>query len=721
MAINSQQRRWSWMGGIAMALLVLLLARIWFLQAVTKEETEQVIRSVQSRVVKLIPERGRIFDVNGRVVADNKRVLIAAIDRRIISDPQDRLEMFKRLSGPLNTPIERLYTRAEDKRFNELSEMPLAFDISEEQAAFLMERIEDYPGVVIKEEWRRIYPYGAVGSHVLGFLGAIQKDSAAYYKSLGYDPNERVGLYGVELTYEVDLRGVPGFVRYEVDAVGRIKSVLERVEPQPGNDIQLSIDFRMQQFAEQALETQLLVRQRNEAPKVMLPEGIPDPQYEEVNFYKAPAGSVVVMNHNTGEVVAMASYPRFDARWFTANVDSDKFAQVFPQTDDPDRSILVNRAVSGRYNLGSSFKPFIAYAALNSGPLPGGATYEFDDRGTYKLESIPKDRCDQGVKCVFRNAICRATGAPCRYGKVDVEEALAVSSDTFFYKIGEQILTERGYQPVLEAEVRRFGFGSLTNVDLPFEFAGTIPNAAYKRYLASIGAIAEDAGRAYYVGDNVLFSIGQGLLSATPIQMVNGYAALANGGTVFEPRVVRSVLSPGTRNKASGLADLSNASVVKRVSAETETTEIPMRPDVREPLVNGLRRVITGPGVDFDYYHKTTGENLFRNYTGVPIAGKTGTAQGFNNLPWNDSSAFGAFSLDATQPYSAFAYLEKAGYGAVAAAPVVKCIFLALSKQWRVDDLVPADPLDTASNVAAQSTRLRNPMCLVSSALDARD
>ncbi|MFM8645957.1 MAG: penicillin-binding transpeptidase domain-containing protein [Actinomycetota bacterium] len=721
MATDAQQRRWSWMGGFAMALLVLLLARIWFLQAVTKEETEQIIRTVQSRVVKLIPERGRIFDVNGRIVADNKRVLIATIDRRVILDPQDRLEMFKRLSGPLNTPIERLYTRAEDKRYNELSEMPLAFDISEEQAAFLMERIEDYPGVVIKEEWRRIYPYGAVGSHVLGFLGAIQKDSAAYYKSLGYDPNERVGLYGVELTYEVDLRGIPGFVRYEVDAVGRIKSVLERVEPQSGNDVQLTIDFRMQQFAEQALESQLLVRQRNEAPKVMLPEGIPDPQYEEVNYYKAPAGSVVVMNHNTGEVVAMASYPRFDARWFTANVDGQKFAQVFPQTDDPDRSILVNRAVSGRYNLGSSFKPFVAYAALNSGQLPGGAEYEFDDRGTYKLESIPKERCDQGVKCVFRNAICRATGAPCRYGEVDVQAALAVSSDTFFYKIGEQILTERGYQPVLETEVRRFGFGSPTNVDLPFEFAGTIPNAAYKKYLASLGVIAEDAGRAYYVGDNVLFSIGQGLLSATPLQMTNAYSALANGGKVFEPRVVRSVLTPGTRNKAAGLADLPNASVARRVSAETKKTTIPMRPDVRQPVVDGLRRVITGPGVNFDYYHKTTGENLFRNYTGMPIAGKTGTAQGFKNLPWNDSSAFGAFSLDSTQPYSAFAYLEKAGYGAVAAAPVVKCVFLALSKQWRIDDIVPADPLDTASNVAAPTARLRNPMCLVSSSLDARD
>jgi penicillin-binding protein 2 len=719
--LNAQQRRWSGLGVLAIGLLVLLLARIWFLQAVTKEETDQIIRRVQSRVVKLIPERGRIFDVNGRIVADNKRVLVAAIDRRVIADPQDRLEMFSRLSGPLNAPIERLYERADDKRYDQLTEMPLAFDISEEQAAFIMERIEDYPGLVIKEEWRRIYPYGAVGSHVIGFLGAIQKESAAYYKSLGYDPNERVGLYGVELTYEVELRGSPGFIRYEVDAVGRIKGVLERVEPQPGNDIQLSIDFKLQQFAEQALETQLLVRQRNEAPSVMLPTGLPDPQYEEINYYKAPAGSVVVMNHITGEVAAMASYPRFDARWFTANVDSNKFAQVFPQTDDPDLSILVNRAVSGRYNLGSSFKPFVGYAALNSGQLPGGAAYTFDDRGTYRLESIPKERCDQGVKCVFRNAICRSTGAPCRYGSVNLEAALAVSSDTFFYKIGEQILTERGYQPTLEQEIRRFGFGSPTNIDLPFEFAGTIPNAAYKRYLANIGAIAEDAGRAYYVGDNVLFSIGQGLLSATPLQVANAYATLANGGTRFEPRVVRSLLVPGTRNKSAGLADLANASVVRRVSADTPNTTIPMAPEVRDPLVSGLRRVITGPGVSFDYYHKTTGENLFRNYTGVPIAGKTGTAQGFKNLPWNDSSAFGAFSLDSTQPYSAFAYLEKAGYGAVAAAPVVKCIFLALSGKWRVDDLVPADPLDTASNIAAASTRLRNPLCLVSSALDARD
>jgi penicillin-binding protein 2 len=721
LAVDAQSRRWAYLGFFVVGLFVVMLARVWFLQAVTKDETEEIIARVQSRVVKLVPERGRIFDVNGRIVADNKRVLVATIDRRVIANPQARLEMFQRLSGPLNTPVERLYVRAEDKRFNELIEMPLAFDISEEQAAFLLERIEDYPGVVIKEDWRRIYPYGAVGGHVVGFLGAIQADSAAYYRSRGYDPNERVGLYGVELTYEEELRGVPGFVRYEVDAVGRIKRVLERVEPQPGKDLQLTIDFRFQQFVEQALESQLLVRQRNEAPRMLLPGGIPDPQYEEINYYKAPAGSVVVINHDTGEVAAMASYPRFDPRWFTANVDAEKFAQVFPRTDDPDRSILVNRAVSGRYNLGSSFKPFVAYAALHSGQLPGGREYKFDDRGTYRLVSIPQDRCDQGVKCVFRNAICRATGAPCRYGPVDVEAALAVSSDAFFYKIGEEILTERGFQPVLEKEIRRFGFGSPTNIDLPFEFAGTVPSAAYKRYLASIGAITEDAGRAYYVGDNVLFSIGQGLLSATPIQVARGYGVIANGGTKIEPRVVRTILSPGTRNTSTGIGDLRAATAVLRVSQESPRTSVPLPPEVNEPLVAGLRRVITGPGVTSDYYHKTTGENLFRNYTGVPIAGKTGTAQGFGNLPWNDSSAFGAFSMDPAVPYSAFAYLEKAGYGAVAAAPVVKCAFLALSDRWRMDDIIVADPLDTASNIAAPTIRLRNPLCLVSSPLDARD
>ena len=711
------------LGVVAIVLFGALSAQMWYLQAVHSRDVEEVIGKVRTRTIKLIPERGRIFDSAGRVMADNKRTLVVTIDRDVVRKPAERLAMAQRLSGPLNVPIKTLLERMQDERYGPFESIPLREDVSEDTALFLMERVEDYRGIFVREEWRRSYPYGALGGHVLGHLGAILKGNLAYYKSVGYDPNERVGQYGVEEAYETALRGTPGFVRYEVNAVGNILRLIERVEPIAGNDLQLSIDLTVQQFAEQALETQLLVRQRVEAGQVRLPDGTLDPQYPEVNFYKAPAGSVVVLNHNSGRVIAMASYPRFDVRWFGGGLPKDKFSQLFPQTDDPDKSILVNRAISGRYNVGSSFKPLVAYAALNSGQLPGADEYTFDDRGTYKLQSIPEDRCQQGIKCVFRNSICRATGAPCRYGTVDVESALAVSSDTFFYKIGEQILTERGYAPILENEVRRFGLGSPTNIDLPYEYAGTIPSQALKKRLADIGAISQESGEAYYVGDQILFSIGQGLLSVTPLQMTQAFAVIANGGRVYEPKVGLALLAPGTRDSRPGIVDFGSTEVVERLVSIKPTRRISMTSAIRTPIIKGMTRAITGPGVNFDYYHKATGENIFRgyDYEKLPIAGKTGTAQGFGNLPWNDSSAFGAFSLDGSQPYTVYAYLEKAGYGSQAAAPVVKCIFTALAGDYRYDDVRPADPLDKASFAVAPPTSLRNPLCLVGGASDTRE
>ena len=407
-----------------------------------------------------------------------------------------------------------------------------------------------------------------------------------------------------------------------------------------------------------------------------------------------------------------------------------KFAQVFPKTEDPDLSILVNRAVSGRYNLGSSFKPFVAFAALDSGQLSGGSEYEYLDLGSYKLQSIPNGRCQDGVKCVFRNAICASTGSPCRYGVVNVESALAVSSDAFFYKIGEQILTERGYQPILENEVRKFGFGSPTNIDLPYEYAGTIPNKALKKRMADIGAISKESGQAYYVGDQILFSIGQGLLSATPIQTATAYGTLGNGGNVMKPHVVKAILTPGTPDK-KGVANIGfinipdSSQVVERFDDEQPASTLGLSEESLKPIVRGLQRVIRGPGTNFGTYHKTTGELLFRGYpyAELPIAGKTGTAQGFGNLPWNDSSAFGAFSLSprAEYKYAAFAYLEKSGYGSQAAAPVVKCMYIALAGKYRFDPLTAADPLNTNGSLAAQPTYLRNPSCLVSGRSESRD
>ena len=709
------------LGSVAAALASLLCIRLWFLQAVDAQGLEQRVREVRTRTVKLTPERGRIFDVKGRIAADNERILTVTLDRAVVARPLARQQMWNRLQGALGMSFEQLEERYQSKRYDQLQPVPLKEDINEELAVFLRERSEDYPGIDIKEEWRREYPYSPVASHVIGFLGAIKESELEYYRNLGYDPDARVGQFGVEQTYESVLRGTPGYVKYEVDSRGRILRQLERRDPIPGNDVQLSIDLDMQQFTEQALQQEIMTRRRTEAPQVLL-FGEPDPQYPEVTFYKAPAGSSVVLNHDTGEVLAMASYPNFDNRWFNAGITSEKFQQLFPKTDDPDLSILVNRAISGRYNLGSTFKPFVAFAALNTGQLPGGVNYRLLDQGTYKLQSIPDERCQLNVKCVFKNANC-GNGAPCKYGRVNVVDALAVSSDVFFYKIGEQIFTERGNRPVLEEQVRLFGFGSPTEIDLPYEYIGTVPSRALKEQLAAAGAIAKEEGEGYYVGDNVQFSIGQGLLSATPLQLAVAYGAIGNGGKVVRPRVVRAIWAPGTPNGKSGRVDLEAGTILRDFSAPQIVRDIGIKPEILDPIVRGLTRVINGPGKRYDFYHATTGESLFRNYPkrALPIAGKTGTAQGALNLPWNDSSAFAAFSKDPKKPYTASTYIEKGGYGSRAAAPVVKCIFTALAGRTRVDPVAPSDPLDINSFAVAPPQALSNPLCLVGTGSSVRD
>jgi penicillin-binding protein 2 len=721
MATESTASRLKILGSVALVLSSLLCVRLWFLQAVDAPGLEVRVQEVRTRTIKLTPERGRIFDVKGRVVASNERLLTITMDRGVIAKDLARAQMWDRLSGALGMSFKQLEDRYKSKRYDQLQPLPLKEDVSEDLAVYLRERSEDYPGIDIREDWRREYPYAPMASHVIGFLGAIRESETSYYKNLGYDPDSRIGQFGVEQTYESVLRGTPGYVKYEVDSRGRFLRQLDRKEPVPGFDLQLTIDLDLQQFTERALQNEIMVRRRTEAPTVLL-NGEPDPAYPEITYYKAPAGSSVVLNHATGEVVAMASFPNFDNRWFNAGISSEKFGELFPTTEDPDLSILVNRAISGRYNLGSSFKPFVAFAALNTGQLAGGLDYTLRDQGTYKLQSIPDERCQLNVKCVFKNANC-GNGAPCKYGRINVETALAVSSDVFFYKIGEEIFTQTGNRPVLEEQVRLFGFGSPTEIDLPYEYIGTVPSLALKKRLAADGAIAKEEGRGYYVGDNVQFSIGQGLMSASPLQLAVAYGALGNGGQVLRPRVVRAIWAPGTPNGKSGRVDLTAGTIVQNFVDPQVLNDIGMREEIREAIVGGLTRVITGPGVTSDFYHATTGEKLFRSYPkrALPIAGKTGTVQGAGNLPWNDSSVFGAFSKDPAQPYTAVAYLEKSGYGSRAAAPVVKCVFTALAGKIRVDTAVPADPLDIASYAVAAPQMLPNPLCLVGVGSSVRD
>lgn len=735
MAVDRRATRLGLLALVGVILFTILGVRLWFLQTVKAEEHQAQYVAASTHTVRIPPERGRIFDADGRILADNRRVLTVAIDWQMLRSKSQRTELFTRLSGWVDVPVEELEDRFDPQgiRNNPFLPFPVKRGVDEATAAAILERSEDFPGVTVITEWQRVYPYAPHASHVVGYMGAITKEQWDDFKALGYLGDERVGQFGVERSFEHLLHGKWGYRVYEVDAANRPIRLLEEVQPINGFDIQLTIDLDVQQYVEQMLET--VLRARREV-QVANPEVLNqrtnrierlDPSQGPMVSHKAPAGSATVMNYETGQVIAMASYPTFDNRWFTVGLSQAKFEQIFPRTEDPDLSILVNRAVQGRYNLGSTFKPFTAFAALNTGLISVDEYY--NDQGTYQLseDAMSKEDCASGLyKCIFKNAIC-GNGRPCVYGSIRVEDALAVSSDAFFYRIGDEIFVQNNGQPILQNEVKKFSFGADTGIELPFEFDGTVPDAELKRRYAEAGVISEMEGRNYYVGDNVQLAIGQGLLSASPIQLVTSYATIANGGKVLQPTVLKAVWNPGVPDSAEpGYADFSQATRYMgdgydRAGQPRVLRDLQLEEEFRDAVVRGLRRVVTkGGGVRIPGdYRSTTAEELYETYPSdaIQVAGKTGTAQGANNYPWNDSSVFAGFAVDPATlgpddeaPYVVGAYLEKAGYGSQAAAPLVKCTFMVLSGAIQPDPVELSAPLDPNATTAAPSmARLNDP------------
>ncbi|HZI44018.1 MAG TPA: penicillin-binding transpeptidase domain-containing protein, partial [Ilumatobacter sp.] len=475
MAIDRRATRLGVLGLVGVILFSLIGVRLWFLQTVKADELQELSTFASTRTVRVPPERGRIFDVDGRILADNQRILTVAVDWQQLRKRTDRLEIFRRLSAWVGVPIEDMEARFRSGVDSPFLPMPIKQGIDEPTAAALLERSEDFPGLHILTEWRRVYPYAPHASHVIGYMGAITEDQwDDELRDAGYLLNERVGQFGVEKSMESVLHGTWGRQVFEVDAANRPVRLIEDIPPINGFDIQLTIDLDYQQYAEQALESTLRARRTQLAPnpKVRKPNGQLEkmaPALPDEVYYKAPAASEVIMDYTNGSIIAMASYPSFDNRWFEAGLSSTKFHEIFPTENadgtpiDPDQSILVNRAVQGRYNLGSAFKPFTAFAALNTGLMSAGDYYH--DTGSYTLtaDSVDLARCRAGlVRCEFKNATCAGTQAPCKYGWVNVEDALAVSSDAFFYRIGELIMVRNDFQPVLQEQVREFGFGADT-------------------------------------------------------------------------------------------------------------------------------------------------------------------------------------------------------------------------------------------------------------------
>ncbi len=762
MAVDKRTARMGVLATVALILIGLIGTRLWFLQGQESETYQAKVTRSKTRTVYIAPERGRIFDSTGRVMADNQRFLTVTVDWSVVRKFKNRLELFTRLSGPLKTPVDDLMRRYDPcykeptgckkkQQFDSLLPLPLKEDVDEGTVAYLMERSENFPGVDVAEQFRRVYPYAPLAAHVVGFMGSITAATLKDYIAQGYKRNERVGQFGVELSMERELHGKWGKRVFEVDASGSIVSELtgERIEPVAGYDIQLTINLDYQQYVEQALETEL--RNRRNLPEDLsfadsAPHNSLDREqnwsvriyqrtladgskidYPEWVQHKAPAGSVVVENHTNGQIIALASYPSFDNRWMESGISQAKYQQLFPFKNpdgtkvDPDRSILVNRAVQGNYNLGSSIKPFVAWSALHSGIIV--ASDKWTDQGFYDLQSIEPERCLQNggtVRCTFKNATNKRTLRPSSYGPVALSDALAVSSDCYFYRIGELMFIAPGTDhQLLQENLMRFGFGTKSGIQLPYEWKGRLPSDAVKRELVEAGVLAKNEVPFMVTGDAIQMAIGQGLMAATPLQLTNAYATLANGGFLLQPTIILNILEPLTPDLESGKADLTKSTVHVSYERRVVRDQLEMPTDtVYKPIIEGLTRVIRGPGVYYGFEHETTGFRLFRGFS-VPIAGKTGTAQGAGNLPWNDSSVFGAFGVpdlnsdNATAvPFTVVAYLEKSGYGSKAAAPVVKCVFLALTAQTKLDPVLISDPLDTSAFTAAPNRQLTNAYCL---------
>ncbi|MGA1052394.1 MAG: hypothetical protein ACO3WU_08870, partial [Ilumatobacteraceae bacterium] len=330
MAADRRATRLGVLALVAISLFSALGVRLWFLQTVKAAELQEVVDVAKRRIVRTAPERGRIFDVEGRILADNERVLTVAVDWQLLRRSSQREEIFTRLSGWVQVPVDDMEARFERRIDSPFLPFPIKEGVDEPTAAAILERIEDFPGVSVEVGWRRVYPFAPHAAHVIGYMGALTQDDLDDPLYDGYLLNERVGQFGIEKSMEQFLHGAWGYKEIEVDATNRPVRVIREVPPVNGFDVQLTIDLDVQQYAEQAVETTLRARRTQTAtnPVVRKPDGTRekmDVTLPDEVFYKAPAGSAVVMNYLNGEVVAMASHPTFDNRWFEAGLSSAKF------------------------------------------------------------------------------------------------------------------------------------------------------------------------------------------------------------------------------------------------------------------------------------------------------------------------------------------------------------------------------------------------------------
>jgi penicillin-binding protein 2 len=594
----------------------LLGARLVWLQVWKHDELSTQAEANRIAVVPIVPNRGLILDRSGVVLASNFSAYTLEITP-------------SKLKADLETVIDQLaqvvdITARDRKRYKRLLEdsksfesLPLRTKLSDEEVARFMAQRFRFPGVDVRARLFRHYPLGETGAHLIGYIGRINQAEKKQIeewdddRQANYKGTEYIGKLGLEQAYEDQLHGITGYEEVETSAGGRAVRRLDSHGATPGNTLRLSVDIKLQALVEE--------------------------------MFGERRGALVAIDPRNGEVLALVSKPTFDPNLFVDGIDADSWRELNESIDKP----LLNRALRGTYPPGSTFKPFMAMAALNSGKR-GPNTVIFDG-GTFQ----------------FGNHTFRSHGDK-GLGPVDMTRSIVKSSNVYYYSLANELGVDLMYE-----QLSPFGFGRKTGIDIDGELTGLLPSTEWKRK-----AYRKPEMQKWYAGETISLGIGQGYNNFTALQLASATATLVSGGQRYKPRLVRDIEDIVTRER-------------KRVASDA-LEPLPFKREHVELITRAM-------------YGVTQEGTSVRSFIGAPYksGGKTGTAQAVSikqNEKYNaakleehqrDHSLYVAFAPIDAPTVAIGVIVENAGFGSDAAAPMARRVFdyLLLNRVPSVEDL----------------------------------
>ncbi len=567
--------------------LFVLGGRVFYLNLIKGNYYKEIARENSIRSVPIKAPRGKIFDRFGNVLVNN----IPSIDAIFIpsdlpKNPDEVKEMSAKISKILSLNEGEVLAKFSSSEQMSVNPLLIKENISQEEYLMLEEKKSDFPGILTDKTAIREYPDSSIFSHVLGYIGKIDKKELETDKD--YLMTDYVGKQGIEKSYEKYLKGKNGGTKVEVDSLGNVKTERGIVSPEPGNDLILGIDYELQ-------------------------KNIYDRLTDILEKTDTKTAAAVAIDPRNGEVRALVSFPSFDNNLFSGKISQENYLDMINNPEKP----LFNRAISGEYPPGSTIKPLIAIAALSEGIIDESTSVNCT--GAINIGSY-----------AFRDWKT--------HGTVDIRKAIAESCDVFFYSVGGGYgnIEGLGMEKMGKYE-RLFGLGDKMGIDIPGEASGFIPSKEWK---------LEKIGEKWYTGNDYHASIGQGFVTATSLQVANYIAAIANGGTLYEPRVVSKIV-----NENQDIID--NSSVVVRSKF--------ISPGIIKIVQEGMRQTVV------------SGSARSLNELPVSVAGKTGTAQ-FGNED-KTHAWFVSYAPYENPELALVVFVEGGGEGSSSAVPVTKDVY----------------------------------------------